>query len=106
MSMEIIPEEYNKIREAGIPHLLLDVRQTWEVAKAKITPSINIPMDDLLNRVDELEKDQKIIVYCHHGVRSLNVCFFLRELGFKDVLSLTGGIELWSSKIDPTVPQY
>ncbi|MBP6985029.1 MAG: hypothetical protein KBB83_00375 [Alphaproteobacteria bacterium] len=106
MVREIKTHEYKAIRDNNTPHILLDVRQPWEVKKACIQNSINIPLTDLIHSTDELDKNKKIIVYCHHGIRSLNACFFLRELGFQDVLSLSGGIEEWSIKIDPGIPQY
>lgn len=106
MKFEIMPHDYKKMRDDAIPHLLLDIRQNWEVSKAQIPGAAHIPLPELIDNVDELEKSNKIIVYCHHGVRSMNACFFLRELGFEDVLSLAGGIEAWSHHIDPTIPQY
>ncbi len=106
MKFEISVQEYKKLRDEGVPHILLDVREIWEIKKAEISGTKHIPMPDLLDHADELEKNQKIIVYCHHGVRSMNACFFLRELGFEDVLSLAGGIDAWSHEIDPNIPTY
>lgn len=104
-NLELKPIEYAQLRH-HTPHVLLDVRQPWEVAKARIENSHHIPMTELLEHIEDLPKDKKIIVYCHHGIRSLNVCVFLREQGFKDVYSLAGGIEAWSHEIDPTVKIY
>lgn len=56
----------------------------------------------LLNPADE----RPLVVYCHHGMRSMNATLFLREKGKKKVWSLAGGIDLWSSLIDPAVPRY
>jgi rhodanese-related sulfurtransferase len=106
MKYEITAAEYKKLRDEKAPHLLLDVRQNWEVKKASISEAKHIGLPELIDHVDELEKNQKIIVYCHHGVRSMNACFFLRELGFQDVLSLAGGIEAWSTSVDPSIPHY
>jgi rhodanese-related sulfurtransferase len=106
MKFEISTQDYKKIMDEGVPHVLLDVRQGWETRKAKMSGALHIPLTDLIDHIDELEKKQKIIVYCHHGIRSLNACFFLRELGFEDVLSLAGGVEAWSHDVDPSIPQY
>jgi rhodanese-related sulfurtransferase len=106
MKFEITAKDYQKLINDRVPHVLLDVRQNWEVQKAKLAQAKHIPLPELLDHADELEKDQKIIIYCHHGIRSLNACFFLRELGFKDVLSLAGGIEGWSHEVDSSIPQY
>jgi len=64
------------LKDEHAPHVLLDVRQQWEVQKASIPGSTHIPLTDLLDHIDELSKDGKIVVYCHHGVRSMNACFF------------------------------
>ena len=47
-----------------------------------------------------------IVVYCHHGMRSMNATLFLRERGVENVWSLAGGIDLWSAQVDPSVPRY
>ena len=68
-------------------------------------------MDQTTARADEIEeaaggRDKEVIVYCHTGRRSLNVAATLRGLGFTNVKSMAGGIELWSVDIDPKVPRY
>ena len=47
-----------------------------------------------------------IVCYCHHGVRSLTAATILRQAGFERAVSLAGGIDLWSRRIDPAVPRY
>ncbi|OWQ91952.1 sulfurtransferase [Roseateles aquatilis] len=94
--------------------LLLDVREPWEVALARIdVPGLDwrhVPMGQVPQRVEELERDfgleQPIAVYCHHGVRSLQVVAFLSRQGFDVVYNLAGGIDAWSEEIDPSVPRY
>jgi len=67
---------------------------------------IHIPLHELEKRYEELPRDKKpLIIYCHHGVRSLYATQFLKYHGH-DALSLAGGIDLWSIEIDPTVPRY
>jgi rhodanese-related sulfurtransferase len=46
------------------------------------------------------------VCYCHHGVRSLHAALILGAAGFKDAVSLRGGIEAWSELIDPAIPRY
>lgn len=83
----------------------LDVRRDEERAIASLG-GFHIPLHDLENRFEELPRDKKpIIVYCHHGVRSLYATQFLKYHGF-DALSLAGGIDLWSVEIDPSIPRY
>jgi rhodanese-related sulfurtransferase len=86
--------------------LLLDVREPWEFQTAHLEGATLIPLGHLPEHLDELEKEQEIVVLCHHGVRSLNATLYLRQLGFKNVKSLVGGIDLWSQTIDPKVPRY
>lgn len=106
MDFEITPEELKSRLEACEDLILLDVREPVERTTAKIEPSIFIPMGEIPSRIQELDPDAKIIVYCHHGVRSLNVTAWLRQQGFESVQSLRGGIDLWSRMIDSTVPSY
>ena len=50
--------------------------------------------------------DEHVIVYCHHGRRSLDVTNWLRQQGFDKVQSMRGGIDAWSRKFDPKIPTY
>lgn len=72
-----------------------------------IAGSLNIPMGDIPTRAhQELDPDAHIVVYCHRGMRSLSVVLWLREQGFEQSQSLTGGIDGWSSQIDPSIERY
>ena len=51
-------------------------------------------------------QEERILVYCHHGLRSLRAVRFLQARGFPEARSIQGGIEAWSRRIDPTVPRY
>jgi len=86
---------------------LLDVREPWEAATCAIDGSRLLPMGDVPTRAhQELDPDAHIVVYCHHGARSLSVVMWLREQGFSRAQSLAGGIDAWSRTIDPAVPRY
>lgn len=98
-------------RLAGDPKLrLLDVREPEEHALASIAgpESRLIPLGELPMRLDELEdwKASEIVVYCHHGVRSMHAIAVLRSAGFQHLLNLRGGIDRWSTEVDPKVPRY
>jgi rhodanese-related sulfurtransferase len=86
--------------------LLLDVREDDERAVARIEPSLHMPMNSVPDRLSDLPRDRRIIVYCHHGGRSYAVAGYLEAEGFKDVTNLTGGIDEWSRLVDPRVPRY
>ena len=94
--------------QSGQPLLLLDCREEFEWQIGHIQQAKLVPMSQLMSRVGELEpyKLSSIVVYCHHGVRSLNVTHWLRQQGFLEVLSLRGGIDAWSTTIDPGIPRY
>ena len=107
MEYEITAEELKNLRQANAPLVLLDVREPWEYASAKIDGSRHIPMGDIPARYNqELDPDDHIVVLCHHGVRSLNVTAWLRQQGFDRVQSLRGGVDRWAREIDPSVPLY
>jgi rhodanese-related sulfurtransferase len=90
--------------------LLLDVREPWETELAALSvegvPTALIPMNELPQRLAELDPAQLIVCLCHHGVRSLQVVAFLSQRGYPSVYNLAGGIDAWSVAIDPAVPRY
>ncbi|QPF74492.1 sulfurtransferase [Roseateles sp. DAIF2] len=91
------------------PPLLLDVREPWEAQTASIRTAGEqrlIPMGQIPARAGELDPAQPIVVYCHHGMRSLQVVAFLERQGFESVYNLAGGIDAWSLEVDPSVPRY
>ena len=107
MDYEIAPEEVKAKLDARDSFILLDVREPWEVEAAHIEGAKLIPMGDVPSRAhQELDPDDHIIVYCHHGVRSLNVAAWLRQQGFEKVQSMAGGIDAWSRQVDGKVAVY
>ncbi len=107
MNLEIRPEEVKQLREQGKAFTLLDVRESWEHQTARIDGAKLIPMGDVPSRVhQELDPDERIVVVCHHGVRSLNVANWLRQQGFEQAQSMRGGIDEWSRSVDAKVPVY
>ncbi|MGA7157129.1 MAG: rhodanese-like domain-containing protein [Acidobacteriaceae bacterium] len=107
MDLEITVSQAKALLSSENPPLLLDVREPWEYATAHIEPSTLIPMNDIPGRAhQELDEEAPILVLCHHGARSLSVANWLRQQGFEKAQSISGGINAWSSQIDPTVPRY
>ena len=107
MELEISPQEVKELREQGQSFMLLDVREPWEQQTARIEGAKMIPMGDVPSRAhQELDPDEHIVVYCHHGVRSLNVANWLRQQGFERAQSMRGGIDQWSRSVDAKVPVY
>ena len=98
----------NRLDAAAPLPFVLDCRTAEEHAIAKIEGAVLIPMQEIAERLSELEpwRDSPIIVHCHHGVRSLRVTHFLRDKGFSQAQSMKGGIDAWSVEVDPSVPRY
>ncbi|HVJ07326.1 MAG TPA: rhodanese-like domain-containing protein [Acidisarcina sp.] len=94
--------------EGDAPGLvLLDVREPWEYATARIEGSILMPMGEVPSRAfQEIDPESHIVTICHAGVRSMNVAVWLRNQGFEQTQSLQGGIDAWSRLVDPKVPRY
>ncbi len=105
LDYEIQPEAVKELQDQS-DVVLLDVREPWERETSRIEPSLHIPMGDIPGRVQELDPDDRVIVYCHHGVRSMSVTAWLRQQGFEHAQSMAGGIDRWSRFVDPRVPLY
>jgi rhodanese-related sulfurtransferase len=107
MDLEITVDQLKEKLTATTPPLLLDVREPWEYATAHIEGSTLIPMNEIPARAhQELDEEAPILVLCHHGARSLSVASWLRQQGFDQAQSVSGGIDAWSRSIDPTIPRY
>jgi rhodanese-related sulfurtransferase len=92
----------------GQPTMLLDVREQWEHEFAALPGSVLVPLGELPARLDEVHPPAGtlLVVYCHHGMRSLQATLLLRSTGVPDTVSLAGGIDTWSRVVDPRVPRY
>jgi adenylyltransferase/sulfurtransferase len=85
---------------------LIDVREPFEFEIARIDGAKLIPLGEILERADELRREQTLIIHCHSGRRSAEAVRLLKQRGFANVYNLEGGIDAWSEFIDPTVPKY
>lgn len=106
MPLEISVHELQAKRNAGEDFVLLDVREAEEVALVHLPHSIHIPMGDIPSRLPELDPEAEIVVYCHHGIRSLRVVHFLRQHDFARAVNLAGGIDAWANEIEPSMARY
>jgi len=103
--LSIEPREVRDMMEKGEKFLLLDCREPWEYQTARIEGATLIPMREIPKKLDEIPKDQPVVVYCHAGMRSFNAASWLKQQGV-NALSMSGGIDRWSMEIDPKVPRY
>ena len=86
---------------------IIDVREPWEFATAHIAGTVLMPMGQVPVRArQELDPGERLIILCHHGMRSLNVAVWLRNQGFDQAQSLRGGIDAWALQVDPAVGRY
>lgn len=106
MDLEIGPQAVKEKLDKKEKIVLLDVRTEREYDLCHIEGSTLMPLDKLEGLYVNLEKEDEIIVYCHHGMRSFQGAQFLVSKGFTNVKSMAGGIHLWSQEIDPTIPEY
>lgn len=86
--------------------LLLDIREGWEVNICRIEGSRHLPMQTIPARMDSLPADRAVVIYCHHGVRSMRAASYLDHHGFKEVYNLHGGIQAWATEVDRDMPRY
>lgn len=103
---QISVQDLFKSLKQGEDLVLIDVRESWERDLASIEGSLHIPATNFLAQMNDLDPDKKTVVFCHHGVRSLQICYLLQQLGFDRVRNLERGIDAWSKEIDPKVPVY
>ena len=103
----ITVEELKAKQDAGEKFRLIDVREPSEHRAANITGSELSPLGQIMQWAQELgDKDEEIVLHCHHGMRSDRACQFLAAQDFTNVKNLIGGIDEWSLKIDSSVPRY
>ncbi len=109
LPIETSPQDIERRLASGEKLLLIDVREPNEFQAARIPGAELIPMRTIpaqLQRLEAASDEATLIVYCHHGVRSLNVVNWLREQGVSACQSMAGGIDRWSLEIDSSVPRY
>jgi adenylyltransferase/sulfurtransferase len=102
---DIQPEELKRRMDRGDDLFVLDVREPHEYQICNLGGHL-IPLNDLPQRVNELDRNREIVVHCKLGGRSAKAVDFLRQSGFQKVLNLAGGIAAWSDKVDPKIPKY
>jgi len=86
--------------------VLLDVREPWEFQTCHIAGARHVPMNELPQRLGELDPAADVVAICHHGARSLQVAQFLGRRGFERVYNLAGGVDAWARSIEPAMPVY
>ncbi len=104
--LEVTPSELTKELEQHRPIVLIDVREPHEWEICHIEGAQLIPLGELPTRLNELDGRDEIVTHCHSGMRSMQALEILRAAGFSKVRNLRGGIDAWSTDVDPTIPRY
>lgn len=103
---EIDTDEFARWQRDAKPYRLIDVRDDDELELAHIPGALHIPMNQIPQRIDEIPREEAVVVICHYGVRSARVAGFLAGNGFTNVYNLDGGIDAYAERIDSTVGRY
>ncbi|HEX8127752.1 MAG TPA: rhodanese-like domain-containing protein [Pyrinomonadaceae bacterium] len=102
----ITPEEFAERAARGERVRLIDVREPEEFELARVEGAELLPLSRFREWEGALDAGEEIVVMCHHGVRSAQVCAYLAGQGFTKMFNLAGGIERWSQEVDRSVPRY
>ena len=102
----ITVQELKRKRDSNAPLTLIDVREPYELELARIDGARLIPLGEIAERANEIDRSSEIVLFCHAGVRSAHAVQTLQRSGFENIYSLEGGIDAWSEEIDPAVPRY
>lgn len=105
-SDEITPVRLAARLQNGTPPTVVDVREPYEWAIARIPGARLVPLNSLPQALPSLDRHAELVVYCHHGARSAAAMAWLRDQGFVRVRNLVGGIDRWSLEVDPSLRRY
>ena len=105
-NIEITPREVKSMLERGEKFLFVDVREKWEFETSWIDGAVLVPMREIPSNLAKFEEADNIILFCHHGIRSLDAAAWLRSQDIAGAKSMAGGIDRWSAEIDPKIPRY
>ena len=103
---EITPQRLDARMRGGATITLIDVREPYEWAIARLPDARLVPLNSLPQALHSINRDAQIVVYCHHGTRSAAAAEWLRDQGIERVLNLVGGIDRWSLEVDPAMRRY
>ena len=105
-NIEIAPRAVKEKLARGEKFAFVDVREAWEHDTSRIEGSVLIPLREIPISLETLRKAGAIVLFCHHGMRSLDAAAWLRSQGIEDARSMSGGIDRWAVEVDPKVPRY
>lgn len=109
LPLEIQVEEVRALLDADARDFrLIDCRELDEWDICRIAGAELMPLTRFVEEADTklAEKDQRLIIYCHHGMRSLRAASWLRQRGHHAAQSMAGGIDAWAVMVEPGMARY
>lgn len=92
--------------EAGAAPRIIDIREPHERALARLPGAESLPLSEIRDWWTALDPSEELVFHCHHGMRSAALCRVLAAQGFSRLYNLAGGIDAWSTEVDPALPRY
>ncbi|MEO6444000.1 MAG: rhodanese-like domain-containing protein [Gemmatimonadaceae bacterium] len=85
---------------------LIDVREEWEYEVARLKGARLVPLGRFVFETATMDPSRDVVLYCHHGVRSLSAAQYLVQQGFSRVWNLVGGVDRYALEVDAALPRY
>ena len=95
-----------KLKDSNKDFVLIDVRDPGELEVCALEAAINIPLDNLLNHIEEYSTEKLYYVFCYANARAEQAVVTMLNHGFKRVFAVKGGIKRWASEVDREMPIY
>jgi rhodanese-related sulfurtransferase len=103
---DLLPEQLRDLIAQGRTPRLIDVRNPEDFALCHLPGAELRSAAQIAEWSRTLDPDEEVLIYCHHGIRSLHAVMYLTGRGFKRVMHLRGGLDAYSLRADPGVPRY
>lgn len=86
---------------------LVDVREPYEFKVCHLPGAKLIPLHSIPEKIQEIDRNKTVVIYCHRGIRSdLVIQYLTKKQGYRNLLVLAGGINAWASEVDKSMRQY
>lgn len=102
----LTPRQVQQRMASGEPLVLLDIREPYELLLSRLENAVHIPLSQMDTRWGEIPDDRPVVVFCHHGIRSVRLILRLQAQGRANLINLEGGIDAWSRQVDASIPRY
>ena len=103
---DLTPEQLRDLITQGRTPRLIDIRDPDEFALCHLPGAELHPAPQFADWSRDLDPEQEILIYCHHGIKSLHAVMQLTARGFRRVMHLRGGLDAYSLRADSSIPRY